>query len=797
MASTTDDQPGRFSAELLRRYVFGLAVWTLLVAASLAWNVQQEQRDSLSMAAEAARASMDKDIGFRKWVSSHGGVYVPPSERVPPNPYLGVPDRDVVTAAGLRLTLMNPAYALRQMQDNPHYSAQGIRSHITSLNPINPDNAADAWEAAALKRFIEGDREVIQEQLVNGQPTLRLMHPFITEADCLKCHAEQGYRLGDVRGGISATVPLATYRASEAEHIDTLMQSHGLIWLIGLFGFGFSYRRDKNYDEERAQAEIQLRDSEQHFRTLANGGRTLIWTSGVDGLCNYFNEPWLRFTGRSLQQELGKGWAEGIHPDDLDHCLQTYSQAFEQREPFTMEYRLRDAHGAYRWIEDNGNPRYDSSATFNGYIGFCTDVTQRKLAEAELEKHQYHLEALVEQRTDELAKAKAAAETANGAKSAFLANMSHEIRSPMSAILGMAHLLKRDGVTTLQLERLGKIDAAGRHLLSVINDILDISKIEAGKLALEDLPVTLDSLLGNVCSILTERADARGIALLSEAGAAPGDLLGDPTRIQQALLNYASNAIKFTDSGSVTLRTRTLEESAESALVRFEVEDTGIGIPPEPLSRLFEAFEQADNSTTRKYGGTGLGLAITRRLAEAMGGEVGVASAPGCGSLFWFTARLRKMTAAQAGGTLTAQTRDAEQAIRRHHAGKRLLVVDDDPLNCEIAQLLLEELGLLVDTAEGGAEAVAMAQRQSYALILMDMQMPKVDGIEATRRLRELPGCRQMAIIAMTANAFAEDKVRCLEAGMSDFLVKPYDPDVLFAAVLAALSRLLREGAGE
>ncbi|CAB1368795.1 PAS domain-containing hybrid sensor histidine kinase/response regulator [Denitratisoma oestradiolicum] len=545
---------------------------------------------------------------------------------------------------------------------------------------------------------------------------------------------------------------------------------------------------------EQYRAEKALRESEVHFRTLANGGSTLIWTSEPDKLCNYFNEPWLRSTGRSLEQECGHGWLQGVHPEDAEQCFHDYVEAFDQRRTFRLDYRLRRADGEYRWISDEGSPRYGSGGEFLGYIGFGMDITERKEAETEIRKLNADLEQRVLARTADLeaanqslTRAKRQAEAANLAKSTFLANMSHEIRTPLSGIIGMANLLRRDGMTALQSDRLEKIDAAARHLLAVIDDILDISKIEAGKFELEEAPVVISSLLTNVTSILGERASAKGISLLIEYRPLPHNLLGDSTRLQQALLNYVTNAVKFTEQGVVTLRCLTQEETADSVLVRFEVTDTGIGIPPEVLPRLFGAFEQADNSTTRRYGGTGLGLAITRRLAELMGGETGVESLPGVGSTFWFTARLRK------GDGVSVDVRvsndDVEKLIRQHHRGCRILIADDEPINQEITQALLEGVGLAVDTAEDGAAAVALARQTPYMAIFMDMQMPRLNGLDATRQIRQLPGYRETPIIALTANAFAEDRAQCLESGMNDVLIKPFIPGTLFATLLHWLDR--------
>jgi len=402
-------------------------------------------------------------------------------------------------------------------------------------------------------------------------------------------------------------------------------------------------------------------------------------------------------------------------------------------------------------------------------IAFVTDISLQKHAEQALQQ------------------ARDAAEAASIAKSSFLANMSHEIRTPLNAITGMVHLISRAGVPADQHERLHKIDLAGQHLLNIINAILDLSKIEAGKFELGEVELQPGIILANVSSMLIDKALEKGLHLEVDNGLPEVVLRGDASRLQQALLNFAANAIKFTEHGSVTLRVRALEDDDSSTLLRFEVEDTGIGIDPAAQARLFSAFEQADNTITRRFGGTGLGLVVTRKLALAMGGDTGVSSEPGRGSTFWFTARLKHAqpsTAPAHRSTQQDKRANAETVLARDYTHCRLLLAEDEPINREVALALFSDVHLSVDVAEDGQQAVNMAAVNDYDLILMDMQMPHLDGLEATRRIRTLPAGRHLPIVAMTANAFAEDRQQCLDAGMDDFIAKPVDPDILFDTVL-------------
>lgn len=544
---------------------------------------------------------------------------------------------------------------------------------------------------------------------------------------------------------------------------------------------------------ERKLANERLQESEARFRELVESipGFTYRCMLDADWTMEYFSPGFAELTGYAIDDFINnkvRSYASIIHPDDAASVDRIVREGVANHRPYELEYRIADAAGRTLWVGERGCGHFGKDGQTDYLIGVIFDITARKQNEFELEQHRHHLQDLIDEQTQDLRVAKEAAETASIAKSAFLANMSHEIRTPLNAITGMAHILRRSGLAPQQIDKVGKIEVAGTHLLEIINAILDLSKIEAGKFELEDAPVHIEALLGKIASMLAQKAGDKGVSFNIEITSPPHHLRGDPTRLQQALLNYAANAVKFTEQGYITLRAREVAQTGETVTLRFEVEDTGIGIAPEIIPRLFGAFEQADNSTTRKYGGTGLGLAITKKIAEIMGGAAGVTSSEGKGSTFWFTAVLRKAEHI-AEDEPEALVEEAAQSLERDHAGKRILVAEDEPINREIAQMLLKDVGLEVDLAEDGREAEEMAGSGDYALILMDMQMPVQDGLEATRRIRQLPGLKDIPILAMTANAFADDKARCLESGMNDFISKPVTPEVLYTTLLRWMER--------
>jgi PAS domain S-box-containing protein len=658
------------------------------------------------------------------------------------------------------------------------------------------------------------------------------------------------------------------------------------------------------------RANATLEDSARLNREITDAIPGLVAYWDREGRCRFANRAYLDSVGLPAERVMGFALARmqgALHGDGmlagLQKALAGEAQVFEHQD---------GAASAERFFQVHFQPARAPGGEVQGAYMMAFDISALKHAEAEL------------------ARSRDEAETANRAKSAFVANMSHEIRTPLNGILGLAYLLARDPRDALQRERLAKIGDAGQHLLQIINDVLDLSKIEAGKLTLEEADFSLDNLLSAACDMVGERAQAKGLELVVDTDHLPRRLRGDPTRLSQMVLNLLSNAVKFTDSGWIRLKGDLLDDRDGRVHVRFDVHDTGPGIAPERHAQLFSAFEQGDNTTTRRFGGTGLGLSLTRNLAVAMGGEVGAISTPGQGSTFWFTAWLSHATRSdgesllapmkamrillvddlpeaaaviasylagmgmqvdtQPGGEAAVRRVEAEMSlgrpydlmlvdsstrcddgtptlarlhalmgdgmppcvlmcsspddlsgdcapganvdavldkpvtasalhdvvarvlyrqggaradpagagdanerlVRERHGGQCVLLAEDNIINRLIARELLANAGLVVEQAENGAIALELAAQQKWDLILMDMQMPVMDGLAAARAIRER-GDTQVPIIAMTANAFAEDRAACLEAGMNDHVGKPVNPAALYAILMRWLPPMVEQ----
>ena len=507
---------------------------------------------------------------------------------------------------------------------------------------------------------------------------------------------------------------------------------------------------------QRKEVHTQLASAANFYLSILQNAPALIWRAGVDGLCDWFNSTWLAFTGRTMEQEQGEGWAQGVHPDDLQRCVTTYRNAFEARQFFEMEYRLLRHDGQYRWIVDFGCPFTTLDGKFGGYIGYCHDVTERR------------------QNAEALHQAKVKAEGANRAKSEFLANMSHEIRTPLNGIMGMLQLMQTTSLDEEQGEYAQIAISVCQRLTRLIADILDLSRIEAGKLTIRNDPFDLHDVVDQVRNLFAPSAKQANLDFTCNlAPTVPRRVRGDAVRLQQVLTNLIGNALKFTPAGRVTvLSSSAFTTDKNRILVRFSIEDTGIGIPPEKLEALFKPFSQASEGYTRQYQGAGLGLAICKTLVELMGGDIFLASEPEVGTTVRVSLGFDLDVDAEPQPRADTTRKDETSSA----SGLRILVVDDDQVSRISMERQLQKLGCAVHTAEDGSQALDALRAQPFDLVLLDVQMPIMDGVACARAIRRgEAGADRMStpLVALTAYAMTGDQDRFLEAGMDDYLAKP------------------------
>jgi signal transduction histidine kinase/DNA-binding response OmpR family regulator len=754
-----------------------LVAWLAAIGGLVWWYNADHEADLTEMARIYARACHEKDVIYRRWNAAQGGVYVPVSKGSQPNPYLRVPEREVSTPSGRKLTLVNPAYMTRQVHELAANTG-GVRAHITSLKPLNPNNGPDPWEEESLLALENGDKEASVVIHQDGEHTARLMRPLFVEQSCLTCHGQQGSKVGDLRGGISVTVPVDCIwdaGTRQARQVLVVLGGIGLLGAVTIVLCGRSImKRHREREEvvERLQGtNASLLQLNQRLTAAANEIKLLMGEVVTTAT----------FTARFNNPSLVRCWEQ-------KGCDQSNCPAFGRQQ------------GLRCWEIVGTRCKGNIQGKFAQKLKECArcDVYQAARADpiCELGETFNDMIVILGDRQAELEEARVLSESATRAKSEFLANMSHEIRTPMTAILGFAEVLQgemlHDGAPPERIEAIRTIRRNGEHLLEVINEILDLSKIEAGKLEVARVACSPQQVLSDVISLMRVRANAKALALKVEyVGGIPESIQSDPVRLRQILINLVGNAIKFTETGDVQVVVRLLPRPGECPLLQFEVVDSGIGLTREQVGTLFKPFSQGDSSTTRKFGGTGLGLAISKRLAGMLGGDIRVSSTPGKGSTFAVTVETGRLEGTRLLKDLSESAVDLSRRPRATTAQTmkldgRILLAEDGVDNQRLIAFLLKTAGAEVTLAEDGklaceAALAARANGTPFAVILMDMQMPVMDGYEATRRLRA-EGYRG-PIIALTAHAMAQDRQKCIEAGCDDYTTKPVDRQALLATV--------------
>ena len=531
---------------------------------------------------------------------------------------------------------------------------------------------------------------------------------------------------------------------------------------------------------ERKEMEQALRLEEVRLKNALEGANAGLWDYSATTGEFFTGDIWstmLGYTPEELDEKYGhcfERWSELVHPDDLPGALDTVEKYTNgETDTYKSEFRMRTADGRWKWILDVGKAtERDTAGRGTRFVGVQLDIDDTKRLQ------------------EEILVAKEKAEEATKAKSDFLANMSHEIRTPMNAIIGMSHLALKTDLTPKQQDYIGKVQSSSNALLGIISDILDFSKIEAGKLDMESIPFHLEDVFDNLANLVGLKAKEKGLKFLFDVhNEVPTGLIGDPLRLGQILVNLGNNAVKFTEKGQIVVGVSPVAVTDEKAELQFSVQDSGIGLTEEQRGKLFQAFSQADTSTTRKYGGTGLGLTISKKLTEMMDGKIWVESEPGVGSTFIFTAVFGRHSEKREEVSTSKGDVQGLENIR----GARILLAEDNEINQQVAQEILEQASLVVEIANNGVEAVEMAQKNPYDIILMDIQMPEMNGFEATREIRNWEEEEQfrnpqsairIPIVAMTAHAMAGDRQKSIEGGMNDHVTKPIDPDQLFSALV-------------
>ncbi len=777
MASSTKQEKSNFSITLKLSLFLLILFWTLIIAGSLWFNMHNTYAYSEAAARIQARTAFEKDVIYRNWNSMLGGVFAKITETSPPNPYLEEEGRDVTTDNGLKLTKINPAYMTRLIHEMGAIGG-GVRGHITSNDPIRPANKPSEWEAQALVLLESGQVEEVSEiRELDGEDYLHFIRPLMVQESCMPCHAFQGYKVGEVRGGISVYVPMAPFNAAASANITKLLNTHIFIWFLGVMFFTLGFRKMMIHGQKRDYAEGQLFKLNQELEQRVSDAIDEVekrqaalqnFMNNTDGLA-YLKDSELRYTMANRNYELlTKSYTLLQGKDNIEVGL--HAQIFEdicnyEKEVLTTQEAI---HPEKVFAFDNSGklyaaaifPVFGKSKDIEGIGAMFFDVTQRIAVEETLRIAQQE------------------AESANKVKSEFLANMSHEIRTPMNGILGLLHLFNSTQLDNTQKSYAEKMDTSAKNLMRIINDILDFSKMEAGKMEMEKQPFILHGIGQEVSDLYGHICAEKGLILdVSCSEHAEVFVLGDALRLKQVIFNLISNAIKFTNSGGkIFLEAESFIHNDAELHCTFTISDTGIGLSNEQVQKLFLAFSQADSSVTRKYGGTGLGLIISKRIINLMGGDIWVESELGKGTIFTFTTKFP--IASDIPQEKDMQFEHGDMTLAPHSG--HLLIVEDNEINQIVVQEILHAVGYTLDIADNGQMALEMLEKNAYDCVLMDIQMPVMDGYTATKIIRQQEKFAKLPIIAMSAHAMKGDREVSLTHGMNEHITKPIDAEILY-----------------
>ena len=679
---------------------------------------------------------------------------------------------------------------------------RGAGGAIVGMVGTAQDVTAEVRSAQEMERSEQRYRTVVDSQSemihrLRADGTLLLANPqfckvFGVEADAvvgqvwkLRAHPDDVAMVESRLGELSPLHPVVVIE----NRVPTA--SRGMRWME-FFHQGFFDEQGRLVElqcvgrdvHDRKLLEDQLAQELQVRQAMLDNDLVGILTA-KDRVITWANPAFERLMGYGPGELVGLPVRTGYPSDAVFESFGARAYALlQQGKRFSQRTEFVRKDGGQVWADVSGAPLNEPGLSLWVFI----DVTARQLAEEELQRHRENLEALVEERTAKLTAALELAEAANRAKGVFLATMSHELRTPMNAILGLSYIVRNRVPDPRIQDQLSKIEDAGRQLLSLIDDLLDVTRIEADRLSIVAQPMRLADILTRVDVALGARAAQGGLQLRVESSAEllTRELTGDPLRLQQILTNLVGNAIKFTEQGSIRICLSASPAPDDRTLLRVEVIDTGVGIAAEDQVRIFSLFEQVDATMTRRYGGAGLGLALCKKLVELMGGRIGVDSSPGHGSCFWFEVTLGGPAASLA---TASEVDDAKGQLRSSFAGARVLVVDDDSINAEVAQLMLEEVRLEVDLAHDGQAAIEQVAARRYALVLMDLQMPGMDGLAATRAIRSIPNGKDTPIVALTARVVDLDSGECAAAGIDEVITKPAVTSVFYRRILDVLKK--------